>query len=816
MHKKKVVDLQNYRDEEVAQEPASHPYDQNLRPGTGLLFGQYTISNQINAGGFGITYLAKDSLGRNVAIKECFPSELCERAGNEMRPRSLSYKTELDDIVGHFLTEAQRLAALKHKSIVHVHQIFEENATAYMVMDYIEGSDLLDLIDASSDGASITPASIEALTRDVLQAIAYVHGQGILHRDLAPDNIMVRQNNEPVLIDFGTAKRLSDKESARPSLLKFVKDGYSPQEFYVSGHAQGPSSDLYSFGATLHHIISGTPPEDAQTRLAAVMAGEPDPYLPLARRFEGFSPRFLSSIDAALEVLPEDRIQQADDWLALIRRSWRNRGVPRLATIAIENLSATLVSGPAANNPKLVKGAVAALAVLIVTAVGLAGFGGKDHVGDFAAAPVIAGDAPDQPFIELATIEPTSSLGEIAPVDTVVLRWVPVPAPIENDATPAAVVDIAKINVAVSDNIATQVPPAIDQDILTGFASEAALPTFSDVAALPEIRDISNDGPRLIGQAPVAAAPPAIDTVYTASIQTADADIAPLAAPLKPLVPIAIDTQNVDFGRPAPLPEVTLVSSFVDLAAPALPEETVLNWEDHASVPVISDAAELPVIFSEKLFDGDVTPPASLEKLTAVLKIQIVYSNWFAEMPFASRFEKGRNANTATISRVNENANLEVSGNWIKEGVVIYSFNGKTLKPDTPISGHVLNDMNIDPDGYARASVRYRDPDTGNVGRGLLAVPIVRRIGLIDGSRIVARVVDQEWTLTVDKAAPGSGFEVGDTLFSETTTGLALNAHQSLASVLRRLVAENAKAATFTVSRDGQTRQVPWTLARAN
>ena len=189
MHKKKVVDLENYRAGEPDLELVIEQHDHSLRPGTGLLYGQYTIISQINAGGFGITYLANDSLGRKVAIKECFPGELCLRDGNEMRARNASLRGELDNIVGHFLTEAQRLSSLAHESIVHVHQIFEENATAYMAMDYVEGSDLLDLVEGVNN-PSMSPVSIQTLGEQVLHAVAYVHDKGFLHRDLAPDNIM--------------------------------------------------------------------------------------------------------------------------------------------------------------------------------------------------------------------------------------------------------------------------------------------------------------------------------------------------------------------------------------------------------------------------------------------------------------------------------------------------------------------------------------------------------------------------------------------------------------------------------------------------
>ncbi len=322
MQNTKVVDLRGFREEEAETSKSVAAEDtQYLRPGTGLLFGQYTITGYLNCGGFGITYLALDSLGREVAVKECFPHDLCQRLGNEMRPKRRDYRAELDAIVDHFIKEAQRLASLKHDNIVHVHQIFEENATAYMVMDHIEGPDLLDI--AEGHAPVPAPSEIEEMTEKLLHAISFVHERGFLHRDISPDNILVGPGREPVLIDFGSAHQVREVKSRKPTRMKFVKDGYSPQEFYIPGREQGPWSDLYSLAASLHHVIVGSAPDDAQTRLAEMAAKEPDPYRPLAGRVPCFSPAFLRAIDKALQVLPANRIQTAGEWLEYLGKAPR-------------------------------------------------------------------------------------------------------------------------------------------------------------------------------------------------------------------------------------------------------------------------------------------------------------------------------------------------------------------------------------------------------------------------------------------------------------------------------------------------------------
>ena len=337
MQRNEVIDLRKYRGggDEKAGNEVDAAMDE-LPPGTRILHGQYTITGYLNSGGFGITYRAKDSLGRDVVIKECFPGVMCFRADNEVRVRSKSHTEEFADMVQNFVKEAHALATLDHKNIVKVHQVFEENQTAYMAIDYIDGLDLLAVIEEDRD--RLGPQEIETLTRKTLGAIKYVHDRGMLHRDISPDNILLDANNEPILIDFGAAREKAKQSGRVMSRLKFVKDGYSPQEFYVEGSDQGPWSDLYSFAASLYHLISGAPPEEGQKRMAALAQKQADPYLPLKGRIKGYSAGFLESIDTSLQVVPRDRFQSADEWLGALaprrgrryaRRSGANTSTPR-------------------------------------------------------------------------------------------------------------------------------------------------------------------------------------------------------------------------------------------------------------------------------------------------------------------------------------------------------------------------------------------------------------------------------------------------------------------------------------------------------
>ncbi len=338
-----------------------------LKPGTELLHGQYTIEEFLNSGGFGITYLAKDSLDRRVVIKECFPNTLCRRSQARVGARSRAHQSEFKSVIDLFVQEAKSLAKLQHPNIVGVHQVFEDNDTAYMALDYIEGFDLLETLEEG--GEKLPPEEINKILRKILGAVDYLHGRNILHRDISPDNILIdKKTSEPLLIDFGAAREEVSKASRVLSALRVVKDGYSPQEFYVNGSKQGPSSDLYALAASFYHLITGEMPPDSQTRLSAMASDEQDPYVPLAGRIDGYDTTFLEAIDKALNVLPKDRIQTAKEWLEMI-----SGGVSELPTAtkaakpAAGKAATTDSSEPAKSGSKML---LMTTAIVLVTAGG--------------------------------------------------------------------------------------------------------------------------------------------------------------------------------------------------------------------------------------------------------------------------------------------------------------------------------------------------------------------------------------------------------------------------------------------------------------
>ena len=313
---------------ELAPAQQDHQYASEVLPdGTALLNGQYTIERYLSSGGFGITYYARDSLDRRVVIKECFPEAYCARKNRTVLARSQSHQGEFRSIVDMFVREAHSIAKLSHPNIVGVHQVFQDNETAYMALDLIDGKDLLDIIEATEERPSYDEVS--AILLKLLDAIVTVHDQDMLHRDISPDNILIDAWDNPILIDFGAAREEASKKSRALSAVLVVKDGYSPQEFYIAGSHQTPCSDLYALGATFFHLISGDAPPNSQSRLAAIASSKDDPCVPLAGRIAGYPREFLEAIDTAMNVFPPDRIQTAQEWI--LRIDARKRHAAALA-----------------------------------------------------------------------------------------------------------------------------------------------------------------------------------------------------------------------------------------------------------------------------------------------------------------------------------------------------------------------------------------------------------------------------------------------------------------------------------------------------
>jgi hypothetical protein len=294
-----------------------------LRPGT-ILADDYRIERTLGAGGFGITYLAEEiALARLVTIKEYFPVDFAARdQAEDVVPRSRESEGDYTWGLDRFLTEAQTLARFNHANIVRVYRFFQARNTGYIVLHYEDGASLKGWLKAL--GRAPRQNEIDRLLEPLLDALETVHAADYLHRDIAPDNIMIRKDGEPVLIDFGSARGDIAKHSKTISAL--VKPGYSPYEQYATtSRQQGPWTDIYSLGATLYEAVTGRRPPDAPSRMVS------DELVPPAdAALSSYRPRFLAAIGKALRLEINDRPRSISDWRAeLLAPTPQRREEPR-------------------------------------------------------------------------------------------------------------------------------------------------------------------------------------------------------------------------------------------------------------------------------------------------------------------------------------------------------------------------------------------------------------------------------------------------------------------------------------------------------
>jgi serine/threonine protein kinase len=273
-----------------------------LPPGT--RFGEFEIVRVLGVGGFGIVYLAQDhSLERQVALKEYMPASLASRgAGPAVTIRSGSFAETYAIGLRSFVNEARLLARFDHPSLVKVYRFWEDNATAYMVMPYLQGVTLRDARRAM--GHAPDEAWIRGVLEPMLDALDQLHREGVFHRDIAPDNILLPPEGAPILLDFGAARRvISDRTQ---SLTAILKPSYAPIEQYADMTAmrQGPWTDVYALGAVVHYLLFGAPPAPATAR-----AVQSDTEQIEHRVVPGVSAHFMSVVAWMLGVRPLDRPQ---------------------------------------------------------------------------------------------------------------------------------------------------------------------------------------------------------------------------------------------------------------------------------------------------------------------------------------------------------------------------------------------------------------------------------------------------------------------------------------------------------------------------
>lgn len=281
-----------------------------LAPGSLLQGGKYRIIRFISSGGFGCTYEAVHTgLDGRVAIKEFFVQDICNRddATGRVSVGLQSKAQTFDKLREKFIREARSVFALSHPGIVHVSDVFEENGTAYFVMDYIDGCSLADLVDKNGP---MDEATALAYMRQVCAALDYVHANGRLHLDIKPGNIMVDRTGRAVLIDFGASKQYDSGTGENLSTLLGFTPGFAPPEQMTADVSRFlPATDVYALGGTLYNLLTGEAPLSANHRYAG------DELKPLP---ESVSPSTRRAVEAALQLNKTARPQSVAAFASLL------------------------------------------------------------------------------------------------------------------------------------------------------------------------------------------------------------------------------------------------------------------------------------------------------------------------------------------------------------------------------------------------------------------------------------------------------------------------------------------------------------------
>ena len=313
----------------------------HLPVGTLLKNGDYRIEKVLGQGGFGITYLAEQTgLGRKVALKEFFMQEHCNRDADTAQvsvPSDGSRKL-VERFRQKFLKEARLIASFDNGNIIKIFDVFEENGTAYYVMEYLEGKSLKAMVE---EGGALAESTALKYIRQVADALREIHSHNLLHLDVKPANIMLNRKGQAVLIDFGISKHYDEGGHQTSSALIGTSEGYAPLEQYEAGALDSftPATDIYALGATLFFLLTGIRPPKAGD-----VMNDGLPVLP-----QEISPAVRNAIDVAMQPRRKDRPQSIADFLALLGGVAPRTGgaaVPGMAAepMAFANDAATEIS----------------------------------------------------------------------------------------------------------------------------------------------------------------------------------------------------------------------------------------------------------------------------------------------------------------------------------------------------------------------------------------------------------------------------------------------------------------------------------------
>jgi Protein kinase domain len=480
-----------------------------LRPGTRI--DEFEIVRVLGVGGFGIVYLALDQvLMRQVAIKEYMPSSLAGRGkGPMVSVRSASLVETFATGLESFFNEARMLASFDHPSLVKVHRFWKANGTAYMVMPYYPGQTLKQTRAAMP--AAPDEAWLRALAEPLLGALETLHAQGVYHRDIAPDNILLLADGRPLLLDFGSARRVIGDRTQ--TLTAILKPNFAPIEQYADDSAmrQGPWTDLYALGATLHFVLTGQAPTPAVLRAVR------DTLPPLANRdanpFPGVGDPFLAVVDWSLALAPETRPQTAGE----MRRAIGGELVPpppaaRFLALPAVTAESGMIDVPLDTMPVAPRPAAAVPAEPIVAAAPRLSSRRGFWIAGAASVAVM--------LVAIAWVmRPAGSPGAAEDIAAAALKVVPVQAA---DAASRSSASVAAGAAAASMPLGTNAATATTAAVAAAPASAAHKPPPAASAAAAAVAVAAAARRPRIAEAPAASAPATAAAVVAATHDAGD------------------------------------------------------------------------------------------------------------------------------------------------------------------------------------------------------------------------------------------------------------------------------------------------------
>lgn len=817
-------------DDEFDEEEDDEFVDE-LKPGTKLFHGQFKIERFINSGGFGITYLARDSLDRPVVIKECFPGSFCRRSASIVRARSRAHQNEYKSIVRLFVQEAKSLSKLIHPNIVGVHQVFEDNDTAYMAIDFVDGRDLLAMIE--DDKVNLTPDQITLYLNKLLGAVDFIHRSGVLHRDISPDNILINENDEPILIDFGAAREEASKASRALSALRVVKDGYSPQEFYISGSLQSDSSDLYALAASFYHVITGFPPPNSQARLAALADDTTvDPYVPLAGgKHKGYKPEFLEAIDKALNVLPRDRIKSAKEWLELIDSD--GKMAERLASIdsAVTELVGESGAGKAKGAAKAAEAKVVAEKPKADAKVSPKRPKTEDAIAKMKAAEDAEVKAKAEAEAK-AKAEAEAKAKAEAKAEAEAKAKI-VPARPKAD-TPNEAPTKADVEAEGGDHAEAAVAAVLKEQPAGVAAAKAGEPARSrglgiSVAAIAVVVAGvgyfalgTSDGESENGETDVVVDTSAGSSASVSGEENSGAEVGPVGpAPSNGSTDVVVTPPSTVVVPETPVeanePEVVVVDPpVVETPADATQTDEPSNTESEEAASSTVEPETPEVIEPEVVEPAPVVETPVDTGPVELLEDQFVSTTWDVELPFSTETVEVGDSSFPMISEVTAEITEDDLNQWMKEGVIVFAINEEWVSSEDDIKGSIERVSTVGSNDFLKASVRIRTSEDSPFENVDLLLPAARVVELANGTTFRAQFVDGKWSTIVESVpdTDGNTLEVGDEVVSEAEIGFSVSNSQSVETIVAILARRDIPAASFSVMRDGSRVDAAMPLAR--